>query len=195
MASFRSPITRTTAALMLASGMAFSACSGPQPKLESHKAIEMSEYAGRVKGAKLSSKQAATKAQRRFMEDFMKKYDGGKYGKPFSNQMQGDRSTVTVEFFATGKHVEQVDEMITGRKKEVVYEIPPRSDVAKVIVMFNEPVQFNNAWGIANELYNRQFVMYGGEEPVFKPEYDNRMKFTGNVETIVFWVIKEQKKK
>jgi len=195
MTSFKSPMTRTTAVLALASGMAFSACSGPQPKMESHKAIEMSEYAGRIKGAKLSSKQAATKQQRKFIEEFMTNYDKRRFSKPFSTQMQGDRSTVSTEYFATGKNVEQVDDMITGRKKEVAYEFPPHSDVAKILVMFDEAVQFGNAWGIANEMYHQQFMMYGGEDPVFKPERDGKGKFTGNVETIVFWVIKERKKK
>ncbi|VVB73851.1 Uncharacterised protein [uncultured archaeon] len=195
MESFRMKLTKTAAALALASGLTFSACAGPQPLAEPHRQASVSVHSAAVKGINLSSHEAADKFQRKFIDDFLKDFDKRKFNKPFSSQNKGGHSTVTAEYFYTGKNKQVMsDDMMTGRKVMVDYVFPANSDVAKVMIMFEEPVRFNSAWGTACELYNRQFVMHGADDPYFRPERDTKIGFTDNVETILFLITKKRKR-
>ena len=184
---------RAAVAVSLASTLAFFACTAP--KAESLYRTGGESMTAHAKGARLSPSKAATKEQRRFIESFLKDFEAKKFDKPMSLTNLGSDSTVTVEYFRTGKDASlHDDDVIDGSKKEVELRIRPNSDVAKVIIIFNEPVQFSDAWGIASELYHRQFVMHNGEDPVFRPERDSRQRMTGNVEAIGFWIIRKAKK-
>lgn len=191
MESVKMKTRRATIAFVIGSALCSSACDLPNPKTESIQSIEKS----RSRGITLSPGKAVDNFQRKFIEDFLKGYEERAYSKPFSKTSDSDNSKVSVEYFTTGENEEIVDDAISARKKEIEYHLPPHSEIAKVTIVFEEPVQFGSAWSISNELYYRLFVMHGGDEAVFGPERDRKGNFTGNIETIVFWTIKGIKNK
>jgi len=194
MASFKSSMTRTAAALALSSGIMFSACAGPQLKVEPPQIIKKSEAPNGAKKAKTASNMIVNKAQSAFINNFVKDFDKGTFKEGFTSMKQSSTSIVTVDYMHIGKDADYAEDMVDRKGKEIAYEFLPNSEVGKILVMFSKPVALGRALGIANDVYETHFSGVSGmKDPAFKPERNRKGKITGNVETIVFWIIRKKK--
>jgi hypothetical protein len=220
MISFKSSMTRTAAALALSSGIMFSACAGPQPKVEPHQIVKKSEVLSGVKKsevlsnvkksevlsnvkksevlsgvkkAKTASNPIVNKAQSAFIDKFVKNFDKGTFKEGFASMKQSSTSIVTVDYMLVGKDSDYAEDMVDKKGKEIEYEFSPNSEVGKILVMFNKPVTLGNAIDIANGIYETHFSSVSGmKDPTFKPKRGSNGRLTGNVETIVFWIVRKR---
>jgi len=202
MATFKSSITRTAAAFALSSGIMFSACAGPQPKIEPPQIVKKSEVAsgikklespGNAKETKVISNSIVNKTQSAFIKKFVKDFDKGTFKEGFANMKQSSMSIVTVDYMLVGKDSDYAEDMIDKKGKEIAFDLPSNSEVGKILVMFARPVTLKSALDTANEIYGAHFSGVSGmRDPAFKPKRGNKGKLTGNVETIVFWIIRKK---
>jgi hypothetical protein len=196
-------MTRTAAALALGSGIMFSACAGPQPKSEPIQIVKKSETINDIKKSKApsSTKMAKTvsnvivnKAQNAFIRKFVKDFDEGTFKEGFASMRQSSTSIVTVDYMLVGKDSDYAEDMVDRKGKEIAFDFPSNSEVGKILVMFTKPVTLGNALDIANNVYETHLSGVSGmKDPAFKPKRGRKGKLTGNVETIVFWIIRKRK--